>query len=176
MVDGVSLLMTGIWSRVAQGRWPDEPGTNDIDSGAPFYDVYRTADREYMAVGSIEPRFWAQVLDVLEIDPATLPEQGNRAGWPETKQTVAAAFARRTRAEWVRRFAGREACVTPVLSLAEAPADPHLAARDTLTWTPGGPAPAAAPRLSRTPLRAREAGDLDAALCRWGAPTSVGVR
>jgi alpha-methylacyl-CoA racemase len=177
MVDGVSLLMTGIWSRVAEGRWPGEPGTNDIDSGAPFYDVYRTADGEYMAVGSIEPKFWARLLDVLEINPATLPDQWDRARWPEVKDVVAAAFARRTRAEWVQHFADREACVTPVLSLAEAPTDPHLAARGTLAPAAGGgPQPAAAPRLSRTPLHARKAGDLDAALSRWGMRSSVGVR
>jgi alpha-methylacyl-CoA racemase len=173
MVDGVSLLMTGIWSRMAEGRWTGEPGTNDIDSGAPYYDVYRTADGEYMAVGSIEPVFWARVLAVLEIEPATLPDQQDRVRWPEVKQVVAAAFARRTRAEWTRRFAGRDACVTPVLGLAEAPADPHLVARGTLTPTPHGPEPAAAPRLSRTPLRASEADDLDAVLDRWGVRPPV---
>jgi alpha-methylacyl-CoA racemase len=165
--------MTGIWSRMAQGRWTGEPGTNDIDSGAPYYDVYRTADGEYMAVGSIEPKFWAQVLEVLEIDPDTLPDQQDRARWPEVKQVVAAAFARRTRAEWTRRFAGRDACVTPVLGLAEAPGDAHLAARGTLTPSRHGPEPAAAPRLSRTPVRAREADDLDAVLDRWGVHSPV---
>jgi len=176
MVDGVSLLMTGIWSRFAQGRWPGEPGANDIDTGAPFYDVYRTADGEYMAVGAIEPKFWAQLLDVLEIDPTSLPDQWDRTAWPAVKEVVAAVFARRDRAEWVRRFAGREACVTPVLSLAEAPADAHLAARATLAGSPAAPAPAAAPRLSRTPLRAREADDLAATLGRWGVRLPVDAR
>jgi len=166
MVDGVSLLMTGIWSRAAQGRWSDVPGTNDIDSGAPFYDVYATADGEYMAVGAIEPQFWAELLDALELD---LPEQWDKARWPEMKERVAAAFATRSRAEWTAEFAARDACVTPVLSMAEAVDDAHLASRETLE---SGPQPAAAPRLSRTPLRARTAGDLDAALERWGLATA----
>jgi alpha-methylacyl-CoA racemase len=176
MVDGVSLLMTGIWSRAAQGRWSGEPGTNDIDSGAPFYDVYATADGEYMAVGSIEPRFWARLLEGLDLDPAALPAQWDREQWPRLKETVAAAFATRTRAEWTAVFAVLDACVTPVLSLAEAPADAHLSARRTLEHHPDGPQPAAAPRLDRTPLRARTADPLDETLARWGMPTPVGAR
>ncbi|QJY46841.1 CaiB/BaiF CoA transferase family protein [Pseudonocardia broussonetiae] len=176
MVDGVSLLMTGIWSRAAQGRWSGEPGTNDIDSGAPFYDVYATADGGYMAVGSIEPQFWARLLEGLDVDQGSLPAQWDRERWPETKQVLAARFARRTRAEWTEVFAGRDACVTPVLGLAEAPGDAHLAARGTLVPRPDGPQPAAAPRLSRTPLRARAATDLDAALARWGIAAGVGAR
>jgi alpha-methylacyl-CoA racemase len=164
MVDGVSLLLTGIWSRAAQGRWSDVPGTNDIDTGAPFYDVYVTADGEYMAVGAIEPQFWARLLDGLAL---SFPDQWDRARWPEMKARIAGAFATRTRAEWTAVFADRDACVTPVLSLAEAPRDVHLAARGTLAPHPDGPQPAAAPRLGRTPLRAREAGDLAEALDRW---------
>ncbi|HYH35420.1 MAG TPA: CaiB/BaiF CoA-transferase family protein [Nocardioides sp.] len=176
MVDGVSLLMTGIWSRAAQGRWSGEPGTNDIDTGAPFYDVYATADGEYMAVGSIEPQFWARLLQGLGIDPTALPGQWDRDRWPRTKQVIAAAFATRTRAEWTEVFASLDACVTPVLSLAEAPADAHLRSRGTLEQRPGGPEPAAAPRLDRTPLRAARADPLEEALQRWGMPTTVGAR
>jgi alpha-methylacyl-CoA racemase len=175
MVDGVSLLMTGIWSRAAQGRWSGEPGTNDIDSGSPFYDVYATADGEYMAVGSIEPLFWARLLEGLELDSSALPAQWDREQWPLLKQLVAAAFATRTRAEWTAVFGGLDACVTPVLSLAEAPADAHLGARRTLEHHPDGPQPAAAPRLDRTPLRARAADPLDEALARWGVPATVGA-
>ena len=168
MVDGVSLLMSGVWSRVAQGRWSDEPGTNDIDSGAPFYDVYATSDGEYMAVGSIEPQFWARLLDGLGLDPGALPGQWDRARWPELKQVLAAAFAGRTRAEWTQRFGTLDACVTPVLSLSEAPADPHLAARRTITGDADGRRPAPAPRLWRTPLRERVSPSLDDVLLRWG--------
>lgn len=165
MVDGVSLLMTGIWSRAAQGRWSDVPGTNDIDTGAPFYDVYATADGEYMAVGSIEPQFWARLLTGLGLE---LPDQWDRARWPAMKAEIGVAFATRTRAEWTAVFAELDACVTPVLSLAEAPQDEHLAARGTLETHETGPQPAAAPRLGRTPLRARAAGPVAEALERWG--------
>jgi alpha-methylacyl-CoA racemase len=168
MVDGVSLLMSGVWSRVAQGRWSDEPGTNDIDSGAPFYDVYATSDGEYMAVGSIEPQFWTRLLDGLGLDPAVVPGQWDRERWPELKRTLAAAFAGRTRAEWTRRFDTLDACVTPVLRLSEAPADPHLAARRAFTGAAGGLRPAPAPRLGGTPLRPRAAGCPDDVLVRWG--------
>jgi alpha-methylacyl-CoA racemase len=176
MVDGVSLLMTGIWSRAAQGRWPGEPGTNDIDTGAPFYDVYATADGEYMAVGSIEARFWRAVLDVLGIDPATVGEQWDRTRWPAAKELLAAAFATRTRAEWTERFDRVEACVTPVLSMREAAADPHLAARATLVPDADGhPQPAPAPRLSATPLRAGATADARALLERWDVAVPVGA-
>ncbi|BBF99619.1 MULTISPECIES: CaiB/BaiF CoA transferase family protein [Pseudonocardia] len=171
MTDGVSLLMTGIWSRAAQGRWSTEPGTNDIDSGAPFYDVYRTADDEYVAVGAIEPQFWARLLDGLGLDPAELPGQWDRERWPELKKQVAEAFAGRTRAGWSAVFADRDACVTPVLSMAEAPGDSQIAARGTLTPGPGGPQPTPAPRLARTPLRTRSPGTVAEILDRWGVAT-----
>ncbi|GAA4879000.1 CaiB/BaiF CoA transferase family protein [Actinomycetospora straminea] len=174
MVDGVSLLMTGIWSRAAQGRWSDEPGTNDIDTGAPFYDVYATADGEYMAVGSIEPQFWARLLRGLGIDPESVAAQWDRARWPETKERIAAVFATRTRGEWTDVFDALDACVTPVLSMAEAPDDPHLSSRGTLRRGPGGVAPAAAPRFDRTPSApAAYPGSAEAALRRWGVPEAV---
>ncbi|MEJ2868187.1 CaiB/BaiF CoA-transferase family protein [Actinomycetospora sp. OC33-EN08] len=176
MVDGVSLLMTGIWSRAAQGRWQGEPGTNDIDTGAPFYDVYATADGEYMAVGSIEPAFWRALLAGLGIDPAEVGEQWDRARWPETKRRIAAAFGVRTRAEWTERFDGVDACVTPVLSMAEAAVDEHLTARGTLVPDDDGhPGPAPAPRLSGTPLGAGDPADLDSALRRWDVAAPVGA-
>ncbi|MDD7939689.1 CaiB/BaiF CoA-transferase family protein [Actinomycetospora lutea] len=177
MVDGVSLLMTGIWSRAAQGRWSGEPGTNDIDSGAPFYDVYATADGEYMAVGSIEPPFWARLLDGLGIDPAGMPDQWDRPRWPQMKETVGAAFATRTRAAWTEVFDALDACVTPVLSMAEAPADAHLHARGTLVSGPGGVQPAPAPRLDRTPLRTGDAEpSAQDVLARWGLRQEVLAR
>jgi alpha-methylacyl-CoA racemase len=160
MVDGVSLLMAGVWNRAAEGRWSAEPGTNDIDTGAPFYDVYRTSDGQYMAVGSIEPQFYARLLDGLGLDATALAGQWDRDRWPETRAALARAFAARTRAEWTARFADRDACVTPVLSMAEAAYDPHLASRGTLVADRAAHRPAPAPRLSRTPLR--RAGGVDA--------------
>ena len=178
MVDGVSLLMTGIWSRAAQGRWTGEPGRNELDTGAPFYDVYSTADGEYMAVGSIEPQFWARLLQGLELDPSDLPEQWHRDRWPEVKKIVAQAFRGRTRAEWTAVFDELDACVTPVLNLSEAPSDEHLAIlddRDRERGRPaeGGPQPAPAPRLSRTPFVARAAPAAAEVLDRWQVPASA---
>jgi len=169
MVDGVSLLMTGIWSRRAQGRWPGAPGHNELDTGAPFYDVYATADSEYMAVGSIEPQFWARLLEGLGLTPDDLPDQWDRERWPEAKEIVARAFATRTRTEWTAIFEPLDACVTPVLDLAEAAADPHIVARGTLFPAAGSPQPAAAPRLSATPFAAAVGSDTaEKTLRRWG--------
>jgi alpha-methylacyl-CoA racemase len=129
-----------------------------------------------MAVGSIEARFWRAVLDVLGIDPATVGEQWDRTRWPAAKELLAAAFATRTRAEWTERFDRVEACVTPVLSMREAAADPHLAARATLVPDADGhPQPAPAPRLSATPLRAGATADARALLERWGVAVPVGA-
>jgi alpha-methylacyl-CoA racemase len=150
MVDGVSLLMSGIWQRVADGRWQPEPGTNDIDTGAPFYDVYETADGEFVAVGSMEPQFYDRLVRALGLDPAQLPDQWDRASWPATKKLFAGIFAGRTRDEWAQTFAPLDACVTPVLSMAEASADPHLAARATLRTGDGRVEPAPGPRFSQT--------------------------
>jgi alpha-methylacyl-CoA racemase len=152
MVDGVSLLMAGIWNRRAQGDWSEEPGTNDIDSGAPFYDAYRTADGEYIAVGSYEPQFYARMLQGLDLDPGELGDQWDRSRWPHLKQVIADRFATGTRHEWTMRFADLDACVTPVLSMAEAVQDSHITARATLTTGADGPQPGPTPRLSRTPL------------------------
>jgi len=170
MVDGVSALMTGIWTRRGQGRWTDVPGTNDIDTGAPFYDVYATCDGEYMAVGSYEAQFWDRLLDTLDLDRSRpeLQDQWDRAAWPAAKILVAAAFARQTREHWATVFAAVDACVTPVLSLSEAATDPHILARKTLVDTPRGPEPAPAPRLLRTPSRPRGGNSLHRALLNWG--------
>jgi alpha-methylacyl-CoA racemase len=168
MVDGVSLLMTGIWSRAAQGRWPGEPGNNELDTGAPFYDVYATSDGEYMAVGSIEPQFWQRLLAGLGLEPTDLPEQWDRAKWPETKGLIARAFATRTREQWTAVFDELDACVTPVLSMQEATRDEHVRARATLVARNGGTEPAPAPRLSRDALSFRDGSALPDALGRWG--------
>ncbi len=166
MVDGVSLLMTGVWSRAAQGRWPGEPGANDLDSGAPFYDVYATCDGEYMAVGSVEPQFWQRLLQGLGLE-GQLPEQWDRPSWPRMKKSIADAFATRSRAEWTAVFDRLDACVTPVLSMSEAALDPHLSERGTLVDVDGATSPAPAPRLSRTPFALREPDSAAAVLRRW---------
>ncbi|GAA4173481.1 CaiB/BaiF CoA-transferase family protein [Gryllotalpicola koreensis] len=154
MVDGAVALSHLVWASrgrgPALGGWSDERGTNTLDSGAPFYDVYETADGLYMAVGAIEPQFYAELLDGLGIDPDSLPPQHDRAHWPETKQRFADAFRAKTRAEWTDIFVGRDACTTPVLSFAEAPGNDHLAARSTFAEIDGVVQHRTAPRFSRT--------------------------
>lgn len=150
MVDGAALLTTLIHGMRAMGLWSDQRGANLLDSGAPFYDVYETADGGYMAVGAIEPPFYAEFLDVLEVD-GELPTQLDDQRWPEMKDRIAARFKTRTRQDWEARFAGRDACVTPVVSMAEAPDHPHNLARSTFIELAGVTQPSPAPRFDRTP-------------------------
>ena len=151
MVDGASLLALSLAGYVAEGLWSLERGTNMLDSGAPFYDVYETADGRWVAVGAIEAPFYAALLAGLELDPAALPDPLDRERWPELRARLAERFRTRTRDEWERVFAGTDACVTPVLTFAEAPSHPHNAARGSYVELDGIPQPAPAPRFSRTP-------------------------
>jgi alpha-methylacyl-CoA racemase len=169
MVDGVALLTTVIHGMRSSGDWT-QPGTNVLDSGAHFYEVYATSDGRHVAVGAIEPQFYAELLRILEIDPADAP-QWDRARWPGLKERFAQIFRQRTRDEWAARFEGSDACVTPVLSLDEAPAHPHNVARGTFTNGASGAYPAPAPRFSRTSAAGDRAPDsADSALARWGIP------
>jgi len=152
MVDGAAYLATFLYHFRAAGMWSDERGTNLLDTGAPFYDTYRTKDGKYVGVGAIEPQFYAALLKGLEIDPATLPNQTDPAHWPETKEKFAALFARKTRDEWCAVFEGTDACVSPVLGIGEVPEHPHNQVRSLLRKNPAGYLqPAPAPRLTRTP-------------------------
>jgi alpha-methylacyl-CoA racemase len=167
MVDGVALLTALFHGLRAQGLWSDEVGTNLLDTGAPFYDVYATADG-YIAVGALEPPFYAALLRGLGLAEADLPDQYDRRGWPRLREALAAAFATRTRDEWAAAFSGTDACVAPVLSMAEAPAHAHLAARGTFIAIDGVVQPAPAPRFSATPAVAAHAPDAAAVLAEWG--------
>ena len=153
MADAALLLMSGLWQRKAEGRWSPVPGTNDMDSGAPFYNSYRTSDGHYMAVGSAEPRFYANLLRVLGLPDELHDLQNDRTRWPEAKRRIADVFATKTRAEWTTLFAGAEACVTPVNAVEEVASDPHVRARAMILDQNGIQFPAAAPRLSRTELK-----------------------
>jgi alpha-methylacyl-CoA racemase len=155
MVDGAALLMSMIWSFRAAGFWQDERGVNLLDTGAHFYDTYQTADGKYLAVGAIEPQFYAELrrLAGLAADPA-FDAQMAASDWPALKQKLAAMIRTRSRDEWTAIFDGTDACVAPVLSMAEAPAHPHNAARGTFVEASGVMQPAAAPRYSATPARA----------------------
>src|SRR4051812_7238151 len=171
MVDGASSLITMVHGMLGAGLWRDRRASNLLDGGAPFYDTYRCADGGFMAVGALEPQFYAQFVAGLGVE---LPGgQHDVAQWPEHRRRIAEAFASRTRDEWTAVFEGTDACVTPVLRLAEAPEHPHLAARQTFVGTAAGPQPAPAPRFSRTPAEVRGAPrapgqDTVAALSAWG--------
>lgn len=151
MVDGATVVSQLIWSLRGQGAWSDERGVNLLDGGAPFYDTYTCADGGSVAVGALEPPFYAALLTGLGLDPADLPAQYDQAGWPVLRARLTEIFAGRSRDEWAAHFDGTTACVTPVLTFAEAPAHPHLAARGTHITLDGVSQAAPGPRFSRTP-------------------------
>ncbi|HWP66516.1 MAG TPA: CaiB/BaiF CoA-transferase family protein [Candidatus Limnocylindria bacterium] len=155
MVDGVMSLLAPFYAMHAMGLHTDELGTNLFDGGAPFYAVYETADGRWVSVAAIEPQFWAQLLAALGIDPASLPAQHDRAGWPATRERLAAVFRTRTREEWCARLEGTDACFAPVLTLGEARTHPHAVARGAFVADGERPELLPSPRLSVTPGRPR---------------------
>lgn len=152
MVDGSALLAGMVWQLKGAGYWSDETGSNWLDSGAHFYDSYRCADGKFIALGSIEPQFYALLRQALGVadDPAFDAHMEPDA-WPELKEKVAAIIATRSRAEWCALMEGTDICFAPVLSTDEAPDHPHLRARDTFIKVGGQTQPAPAPRFSQTP-------------------------
>ena len=152
IVDGTSHLTAMIHGMLAAGAWQDRRGANLLDGGCPFYGVYETADGQWMAVGALERPFYDEFARLLGLDAdGTAPDRDDPARWGELREAVAARFRTRTRREWTEVFEGTDACVAPVLSLREAPAHPHLAARGTFTEYAGLTQPAPAPRFSATP-------------------------
>jgi alpha-methylacyl-CoA racemase len=152
MVDGSAGLTTMMWGFKAMGLWSDERGTNMLDTGAHFYDVYRCSDDEYVSIGSIEPKFYTELLRLTDLgDDPEFDAQMDRSAWPRLKERLAAVFATRTRAEWCELMEGTDVCFAPVLSLGEAAAHRHNVARGTFTAVEGVAQPAPAPRFSRTP-------------------------
>lgn len=151
MLDGAALLMTSVLGWQGRGQWSDEPGTNMIDTGAPFYEVYATSDGGHLAIGAIEPRFYRRLLEVLGLDEEALPNQFDRQSWKETKQLFTHIIAARTLPEWEAAFDGVDACVSAVLNLDEAADHPHLAGRATYERSGGFLHANPAPRFSRTP-------------------------
>ena len=147
MVDGAASLMSPFYEMLSTGLWEDRRDANLLDGHAPFYTTYATSDGAWMAVGPLEPAFYAQLLEGLELDAADLPAQYDRDLWPELRRAIAAAFAGRTRSEWESVFDGTDACVTPVLSLEEAPLHPHNVARSVFGGPGGHRLPNAAPRV-----------------------------
>jgi alpha-methylacyl-CoA racemase len=151
MTDGVALMMAMTYSLRAMGRWRDERQANALDGGAPFYGVYRCADGKWLAVGALEPQFFAALVAAIGLDARVFVDRWNPADWPALRLALEAAFARRTRDEWCAILEGEDACVAPVLDMEEAPRHPHNAARATFLFGHGAPQPAPAPRFSRTP-------------------------
>lgn len=150
IVDGTAHLGTMLFSFFASGAWNAERGTNLLDTGAPYYDVYETSDGGHVSVGALEPQFYAELVDGLGLT-GQLPDRDDRANWPELRERFTTTFKQRTRDEWADVFSSTDACVTPVLSMAEAADNPHLADRGTLVERGGALQPAPAPRFSRTP-------------------------
>jgi alpha-methylacyl-CoA racemase len=154
IVDGAASLMTMPFAFLAAGLWQDRRGSNLLDTGAPFYDVYETSDGGWMAVGPLEPQFYAEFVQLLGLaDDAALPGQFDLRAWPDLRLRFAEVFATRTRDEWSQVFGRSDACVAPVLTMTEAPGHPHLAARGTYLTRDGRVEPAPAPRFDRTPAQ-----------------------
>ena len=173
MVDGASLLTTMFAGLAAAGQWSESRADNLLDSGAPWYDSYETKDGRFVAIGAIEPKFYAALLDRLGLDPATLPPQHERAGWPALRACFEATFRTRTRDEWCAAFDGSDACFAPVLTFAESRLHPHHVARQGSVEIAGIAQPAPAPRFDRTPAAVvrppPERGEHGrAALADWG--------
>lgn len=154
MVDGVGALLAPMFGMLNAGLWSTDRGRNLLDTGAPFYDVYRTKDDRFVAVGALEDEFFAALIAGLDIDPREVRDRWNAATWPDLRDRLATAFRGKTQEEWTTAFADSDACVAPVLSLAEAPSDPHNVVRGAFARVEGRIQPAPAPRFDRTPSHA----------------------
>jgi len=150
MVDGAALLTTMFHGFRALGTWHDERGTNYVDSGAHYYEVYETADGKYISVGAIEPKFYRELLMRLGLSEVELPEQLDEAHWEEMNGRFDQLFRSRTRSEWCELLEHTDVCFAPVLSMEEAPLHPHNQFRKTFLSIDGKTQPAPAPRFSRT--------------------------
>jgi crotonobetainyl-CoA:carnitine CoA-transferase CaiB-like acyl-CoA transferase len=179
MVDGAASLMTAAVGAVAAGLSTHERGTNHLDTGAHFYNVYECADGGWISIAPIEGKFYAELLRRLDIDPATMPPQMDRARWPEAQTQFVELFKTRTREEWCALLEGTDACFAPVLTTDEAPDHPHNAARATYVEIDGIVQPAPAPRFSRTvpdlPIPPQPSGPetAEAALTPWLDPAEI---
>jgi alpha-methylacyl-CoA racemase len=172
MVDGVSALLQPVLSWRSAGQWTDRRGSNLLDGAAPFYDTYQCADGRYVAVGAIEDRFYAELVDCLDLDIEELPDRADRRSWPRLRELFAATIAQRTRDQWVEAFSGTDACLTPVLAFGEVDGHPQLAARGTLNRDHGHLEATPAPRFSRSghgPGATAVEIDIAAAMASWPA-------
>jgi alpha-methylacyl-CoA racemase len=177
IVDGVASLGTMLFALRGIGNWPGGRGENMLDGGAPFYSVYETKDGGYVAIGPLEGKFYAEFIARLGLDPARVSNRSDRKNWPELRTVLTEHFKTKTRDEWTAIMQGSDACFAPILSLEEAPQDPHNAARETFVVRHGATQPAPAPRFSRTPASIRfSAADPEAIatdrLAAWGLNTN----
>ncbi len=173
MVDGAAVLMNIFHGMRQAGFWSEERGTNLLDTGAHFYDVYETSDGKYVSIGSIEPQFYAELLEKTGLSGLPLPHQMDRSKWAELKERLRGIFRTKTRDEWCKIMEGSDVCFAPVLSLSEAPEHPHVKARSTFVTVAGAVQAAPAPRFSRTPCEisrppAHPGQHTDEALADWG--------
>ncbi|MFE2068675.1 CaiB/BaiF CoA transferase family protein [Streptomyces sp. NPDC059467] len=169
IVDGTTYLTAMLHEYRSRGAWSDVAGTNRLDTGAPYYDVYPCADGGHVAVGALEAPFFAALAELLGLDPAWTGVREDPARWPELRRDIAEALLRRTRDEWADAAARTDACLTPVLNLAEAAGHPHLSARQALVPAPDG-RPGWRPALGGgRSVRARRVRSVTEALTRWGA-------
>jgi alpha-methylacyl-CoA racemase len=151
MVDGAASLMTAIYGMHGSGFWTDNRGENVLDTGAHYYEVYETGDNKHVAIGSIEAKFYEELLRLSGLKGEELPPQNDRKSWPAMKERLKALFRTKTRDEWCRIMEGSDICFAPVLSMEEAPHHPHNRHRGTFVEANGVTQPAPAPRFSRTP-------------------------
>jgi len=177
MIDGAAALMTIFHGAQQSGFWNEAPGTNLLDSGAPFYDVYETEDGRYVSIGSIEPQFYARLLELTGLASEALPGQLDRAQWPLLRERLRELFRTKTRDAWCALLEGSDACFAPVLTMSEARAHPHNRERRMFVEVAGVEQPAPAPRFSRTPAAVQRpasppAADTDAVLADWGFPNA----
>lgn len=161
MIDGAAMLSAPFFGFMAAGIWQDRRGSNLLDTGAPFYDTYETADGRHVAVGCLEPQFFAEFARLLPLDEKLAARQYDVALWEEMHYAIAARIGQKTRDEWVAIFEGTDACVAPVLSFTEAPSHPHNRARETFVETDGFTRPAPAPRFSRSSTQASGLAEVD---------------
>ncbi len=173
MVDGTATLLTMFYGMLRQGLWQDQRGVNLLDSGAPFYDTYRTKDDRWVSIGPLEPHFYQELIVRAGLDPQAFQPQYDLSRWDHRKALLGEVFSRKTRDEWCALLEGTDACFAPVLSLLEAPEHPHARERGTYIQVDGVLQPAPAPRFSKTPPEVKNpppapGQDSTAALSDWG--------
>jgi alpha-methylacyl-CoA racemase len=177
MVDGAASLMTAIYGMHASGFWNNNRGENILDTGAHYYEVYETKDGKYVAIGSIEAKFYAELLRLSGLQGVELPHQQDRSKWPAMKERLKEIFRTKTRDEWCKIMEGSDVCFAPVLNMDEAPQHPHNRHRGTFVEAGGVTQPGPAPRFSRTPSKiqrppARPGEHTEEALRDWGFDNS----